>query len=309
MNGVERRRRWKGRRVLAAVGLGVALTGCSLRGLAINAVASSLAASGDVYGADDDPELIRQATPFALKTIEGLLQEKPEHRGLLISACRGFTQYAHAFVATDAERLEETDFEAAEHEHDRALSFYLRARAYCLRAMEGRFPGIRAQLEADPAPALSTARAEDADLLFWTAASWGSAISAGLDRPDLTIDFPVVQALAERVVELDPSYDDGAAYEVLMVLATLPEVMGGSPERALQYFDRAVELSQGTAASPYVALAESLMVARQDRDRFEELLHQALAIDPDATPSSRLANVIAQDRARWLLSRMDDLFL
>lgn len=298
-----------GARYLGAVALAVLLSGCSLRGLAINAVASSLAASGDVYAADDDPELIRQATPFALKTIEGLLAEKPEHRGLLISACQGFTQYAHAFVEADAERLEETDFEAAEREHQRALKLYLRARGYCLRALEGEFPGIRGRLERDPGPALATAEVEDAPLLFWTAASWGSAISLGLDRPDLTIDFPVVQALAERVVELDPSYDDGAAYEVLMVLATLPEVMGGSQERALQYFDRAVELSHGTSASPYVSLAESLMVSRQDRDRFEELLHQALAIDPDAAPSRRLANVIAQDRARWLLSRMDDLFL
>jgi len=90
------------------------LSGCSIRGLAINALADSLAASGDVYAADGDPELIRQATPFALTTIEGLLAEKPDHPSLLLSACRGFTQYAYAFVELDAERLQESDFEAAE---------------------------------------------------------------------------------------------------------------------------------------------------------------------------------------------------
>jgi predicted anti-sigma-YlaC factor YlaD len=51
------------------------------------------------------------------------------------------------------------------------------------------------------------------------------------------------------------------------------------------------------------------MVASQDRGRFDELLKQALAIDPDAAPSRRLANVLAQDRARWLLSRAEELFL
>jgi hypothetical protein len=39
------------------------------------------------------------------------------------------------------------------------------------------------------------------------------------------------------------------------------------------------------------------------------LLRRALAIDADAWPESRLINLIMQERARWLLSRIDDLFL
>lgn len=295
-------------RCLGPLGLALALAGCSIRGLAINAVAASLAASGDVYASDGDPELIRQATPFALKTIEGLLAEKPDHPGLLLSACRGFTQYAYAFVELDAERLQESDFEAAERGYERALELYLRGRDYCLRGLENRLPGARVALETDPERALAAARVEDAPLLYWTAASWGAAISVGLDRPDLTVDLPAVKALVARVEELDADYENGAVHEVLMVLATLPEALGGSPERARRHFERAVELSEGKSAAPYVALAES-MVASQDRGRFDELLKQALAIDPDAAPSRRLANVLAQDRARWLLSRAEELFL
>jgi predicted anti-sigma-YlaC factor YlaD len=56
-------------------------------------------------------------------------------------------------------------------------------------------------------------------------------------------------------------------------------------------------------------LAESVALQNQDRAGFEELLKRALAIDPDAAPQSRLQNLIAQRRARWLLSRMDELFL
>jgi len=50
-------------------------------------------------------------------------------------------------------------------------------------------------------------------------------------------------------------------------------------------------------------------VSRQDRPEFETLLHRALAIDPDARPEWRLANLVVQRRARWLLSRVDELFL
>ena len=42
---------------------------------------------------------------------------------------------------------------------------------------------------------------------------------------------------------------------------------------------------------------------------FESLLHQALAINPDAKPEWRLANLVTQRRAKWLLSRTDQLFL
>jgi predicted anti-sigma-YlaC factor YlaD len=49
-------------------------------------------------------------------------------------------------------------------------------------------------------------------------------------------------------------------------------------------------------------------VSQQDRAEFESLLNRALTIDPDARPEWRLANLIMQRRARWLLSRVDQLF-
>jgi len=39
------------------------------------------------------------------------------------------------------------------------------------------------------------------------------------------------------------------------------------------------------------------------------MLKQAMAIDVSIRPGSRLANLVMQKRARWLLSRVDELFL
>jgi hypothetical protein len=39
------------------------------------------------------------------------------------------------------------------------------------------------------------------------------------------------------------------------------------------------------------------------------MLTQALHIDVDGDPSFRLANILAQDQARFLLDHLDDLFL
>jgi predicted anti-sigma-YlaC factor YlaD len=58
-----------------------------------------------------------------------------------------------------------------------------------------------------------------------------------------------------------------------------------------------------------VSFAEAVCVQKQDLKEFESLLHKALAINPDLKPQWRLANLITQRRAKWLLSRTEQLFL
>ena len=73
-----------------------AVTGCSIKHIAINKVGDALASSGTTFTADEDPQLVRDALPFSLKLIESLLAESPRHRGLLFAAASGFTPYAYA---------------------------------------------------------------------------------------------------------------------------------------------------------------------------------------------------------------------
>ncbi|TNF76703.1 MAG: hypothetical protein EP299_05160, partial [Acidobacteria bacterium] len=178
--------------VLALVVVSTLVAGCSLRTMAINTVADSLAAAGDVYASDEDPELVRQALPFALKTMESLLAEQPENRKLLLAACRGFAQYSYAFVDTNADRLESVDYRASLAERERALKLYLRARDYCLRSLELESPGIGRQLEIAPETALAGFGVDEVPVLFWTGAAWGGAISLGKDRAELVADVPAV---------------------------------------------------------------------------------------------------------------------
>jgi len=81
-------------------------SGCSVRTVAVNGLAGALAAGGDIYASDDDPELVAAAVPFGLKTIEALLAETPRHDGLLQAAASGFTQYGYAFVGQEADFVE-----------------------------------------------------------------------------------------------------------------------------------------------------------------------------------------------------------
>ena len=283
-------------------------SGCSIKTMAINALADTLAESANVYASDEDPELVRDALPFSLKTVETLLESSPSHRGLLLSACSGFTQYANAFLQTDADLVEWENYEVAVELRDRALKMYLRARDYCLRRLELEYPGITERLMLEPEIAVAPATVEDVPVLYWLGASWGLAISLGLDKPELAVDLPAVRALMDRALALDEEYSRGAIHEALMVLEAVPEAMGGSPERAREHFERAVALSGGDRAGPYVALAGSVSVATGNRDEFERLLEQALQVDPNKEKSVRLLNLITQKRARHLLEHIDELF-
>jgi predicted anti-sigma-YlaC factor YlaD len=278
--------------------------------MATKSVAGSLSSgTGEVFASDDDPELVRDATPFALKTMEALLVELPENEGLLLATCRGFTQYAYAFVQLDADKAELVDYAEAERLRDRAMRLYLRARGYGMRGLELRHSGLGDSLVANPAAALASMAPEDVPLLFWTGAAWGAATSLGRDRPDLVADLPAVVAMIKRANELDDTYDRGAIHGVLISLESLPANMGGDIERARHHFDRAVELSEGKSAGPFVTLAESVCIREQNREEFELMLTKALNIDADEEPSIRLQNLLAQDRARFLRDNADDFFL
>ena len=286
------------------------LAGCGLvQRKAVGMVASTLASSGDVFTRDDDLELVGDAIPFGLKLYESLLDSAPKNKDLLIATCSNFTQYGVAYLETEAMVLGEAQHhDEVAHLNARALKLYLRAKGYCLRAMEVRFPGIGQKLLTDPSPALAKAEKKDVPLLYWMAASWGSAISLGVDKPEIVIDMPVVRALADRALALDESWSKGAIHEMFVSLDSLPEALGGSPAKAREHFGRAVELQKGLSPGPYVALATGVALPAQDRAEFEKLLQTALAIDPEKDPSVRLVTLVQQRRARALLDHIDTMF-
>ena len=284
-------------------------TSCSITDLAVGGLTDALAGGAESYASDNDPELVRSAMPFVLKTVESLLLSSPGNEDLLVQACSGFTQYAYAFVELDAERLENEDYTLSQEWNDRAYNMYLRARDYGLEALEGRHPGIVEQLRLDPENAVTVLEERDVEFIYWTAASWGSAIGVGLDRLETAADVDSVRALLYRAVELDGDWNYGAIHEALISIESLPEAMGGSPERARKHFKEAVELADGRSASPYVSLAIGVALPNQDAAEFHSLLNAALAIDVDSAPYKRLANLVTQRRARTLLDRMEDLFL
>ena len=125
-------------------------------------------------------------------------------------------------------------------------------------------------------------------------------------------ELPVVGAFIHRATELDESWSEGALPEFLIGLEAT--CSGAKPAKAIQtsmqaYYEQALRLSGGRRASLFVSYAENACIPAQNRAQFRETLERALRIDPDGHVETRLANLIAQRRARWMLGRIDELFL
>ncbi len=283
---------------------------CSIRQLAVRKLGDAISGAGTTVASDNDPELIRAAIPFTLKLMESLLGEMPKHRQLLQACNSGFAQYAYAFVQQDAEEIESRDLAAARQLQARARNLYLRARDYGLRGLELKHKGISQKLRQSPATALATTRKDEVPLLYWTAISWAAAISLSKDQPDLVSDLPAVSALIDRALQLDEDYDSGTIHGFMIAyVLSRPDVKGDPYELARWHYEKALNLSKGQLAAPMMSYAENVLVQKQNRKDFQLLMEKVLAVDVDARPEWRLANLIMQQRARWLLSRMDELFV
>jgi predicted anti-sigma-YlaC factor YlaD len=298
-------------RGIVVVALILSSAGCSVKRIAVNKLGNALSSGGSSYESDDDPDLVADALPFSLKLIESLLAESPQHKGLLLAATSGFTEYSRAFVEQRSDEAQKDDLERSERMRARARRLYARAHSYGMRGLETGYPGISKAIEDDPEAALARVRKTDVALLYWAAASLGLEISASNVDPHMIVRLPVVDAMIQRVVELDEKWGEGAVPEFLI---SMESVRAGVSKEEMQkamrsHFERSLALSGGARASLFVSFAENACVPAQNRAEFQSMIGRALAIDVDLKPAYRLANLVAQRRAQWLLGRIDELFL
>lgn len=282
--------------------------GCSVQKLAVNAISDALSAEGSlVFTGEEDPVLVGQSLPTILKVYESLLESQPDNRALLLSTARAFTLYAFGFVQTPADMMPKG--ERRTREHARAKALYRRARDYLFHALELQYPDFGTLAKKGKADSLlAQATLGDAPLLYWAGVSWMGQLTAG--APGLTAAFNLRKAaeLLQCVDQLDSTFERGAVHEVLITYyGMLPTSMGGSVDEARARFDKAVRLSNGARVRPYVSMADVAAKAG-DRTLFESSLHSALKVDTDTRTADRLVNVLNQQRARWMLDRIETYF-
>ncbi len=121
-------------------------------------------------------------------------------------------------------------------------------------------------------------------------------------------DIARIEAIMNRIIALDETYKDGAAYLYLGTLATfLPPALGGKPEQGKQYFEKAISLSGGKNLMIKVVYAKLYAKMMFDRPLFDRLLNEVLEADPNIDGYT-LVNTYARQQAGKLLDEADDYF-
>ena len=243
----------------------------------------------------DDPELVRDGLPTLLLTMDSMIEGSPDNPQMLAAGARLYASYGALFAV----------------EEERALKLTARARRYGLRAMCASYdpscgwPGMTydsfvATLDGiDP---------KDSDILF----SYGLASLAYLrvrsSDWDTVAEFPLVQALFDHYLDISGDEVNSSVYTYMGIMHTLrPPSLGGEPELAREFFEKAIADSKGHDLNAKVEYAKGYAKLLYERELHDRLLTEVLEADPNQD-GFVLSNVMAQKEAATLLAESDDYF-
>ncbi|THB65641.1 MAG: hypothetical protein D6E12_12175 [Desulfovibrio sp.] len=244
-----------------------------------------------------DLELVRLGAPAYLMFMDGLIEGRPDDPDTLLMAAKLYSAYAGAFAEADSEQ---------------ALLLTDRARDYAFRALSLRnetFSELHREPAAQFGPVPETMEPGDEEYLLTVINAWAAYIMARPGSWDDIADLPKIQALAERLLELDETYYYGSPHMIMGVIKTLlPEAAGGKPDEARAHFERALEISDGKFLQAQVMFASRYCRMVYDRELHDQLLDQVMKAEIDQVEELTLANVLAKKRAEALLADADTYF-
>ena len=176
-------------------------------------VADMLSQEGSVlFTGENDPVLVGDALPFALKLYEALLETDPENSQLLLATGKAYCLYAYAYIQNPAELLPDEEYEKQERELKRAERMYNRAKGYLETALAMENSAFfSAYINNSVQEAFQYCDAQDIPYLYWTAAAGMGAFSTNPFDMAQLLAAPKYVDILKKVIELDESFDKGAA--------------------------------------------------------------------------------------------------
>ena len=258
---------------------------------------------------EHQPEFAEKYYENKIKSIGEIIKKEPENFDLLKEGVEEFTMYAFGFLMEKADRALINNYSTGVRLQEMAHQYFVDAIDFGERGINLKYNDYQKWIAGEIGNIGLEPVNIDIALFYWTAAAYGGAVSSSQGDPEWVIKLPRVGLLLNEVIEKDSLWNNGAAL-VAMITYTMnnPEIAGESEKLARQYFDTAVNVSNGMDIGPYIAIAESVSKLNQNRNEFIQLLNQALDIDINSNPDLRLANIISRKRAEWLLANVDEFF-
>ena len=291
--------------IALCVWLSIGSAGC-LRNVVVDETFAAARRASKQAETLQDFETARTTTYAGVGQLEGLLWLRPHNETGLFMLTKAWVGLGQAFVLDDYEvALERDDESEAEYHQLRARAAFKRAKIYGLRLLDMQASGFeQAATKQDKLRAWLKANIDDpefAEPLLWLGIAWLSYVSVDTENAESIAGLWVGVELVEHVLRLDERVEHGMAHAVL---GGYHARLMGEVEEAKPHFDRALAISGGRYLPIHLTLATRYHCTRHDGKSYEQVLRQIVAAG-DPMPEARLANLIAQRKARrYLLHRV-----
>ena len=290
---------------LAPIALAVSLstTGCLKQMLTDGQISATREASG-VFDTIGDYELARGAAEAGIVQFEGMHRLSPANEDALFSLTQAWVGYGFAFAEDDMEAAADRgDSDLADYHHRRARMAYDRAVFYGLELLSHNDKGFdtaKKNVDTMKAWLKNFDSKDDAANLFWAAYGWMARVALEQDDPAMVADLFVGEAMMERAVEIDPSYNHWNGYVGLAAYHARAAM--AEPADGKKLFDMVLEKTGRKDLMVQFTYAQTYACVMTDRPLYEKLMNEVLAAG-DTDPEQRLENAIAKRRARRYLGK------
>ena len=253
----------------------------------------------------DQPELVSIYFEKKIKKLEKSdMTSLDQQRDLM----RTKVEYGFGIIMEHADRLIDVDYSSALDKYKKANIIFKDARDSGISILNDRYSNFNDWMRGGAE--LKFTKNDIIDL-YWLAAAYGGAISSSRGDPFELIHLPKVGRILRKCIELDPEWNNGAVYSAMMSFtSTRTDISEDLLRDSVDfYFNKAILYSDSLDAGPFLAYAESIHKTYQERKEFEDKLNYVINMKTKSRSRYELPNLIAKNRAEWLLSKTDDYFL
>ena len=217
-------------------------------------------------------------------------------------------EYGFGVIMEKADRLIDMDYYSAIDKYKEANIVFKEARDLGILVLNRKYPLFDDWLRNE---AKIKFIKNDVIDLYWLAAAYGGTIGSSRGNPFELIHLPSVGRLLRKCIELDPEWNNGAIYSAMMSFtATRSDLSAVALRDSVDfYFDKAIFYSDSLDAGPFITYAESVHKPYQERKEFVDKLNYVLDMKIKSRSDYELPNLIAKNRAEWLLSKTEEYFL
>lgn len=279
-------------------------TACTPKQIASDITSQIFAGGAPAFEMESDVGLAENTGMTIIKMLESFQYDNPKNKNYLTLLSRSYANYAFGFLEWNMMKYKGVDEAQRALNEERAKTFYTKGKNFGLSVLT-RNAAFEKAVNRDLdtfKKALKGFGRGYVPALFWTAFNWGSWINLNKDSPQAIADFPKVEAIMQRALEIDENFFYGGPHLFFgFSFGSRPAMFGGNPALSKEHFEKAVAAYQRKHLMGLVLYAQSYAVQNQDRALFDSLLNEVLAADAASLPEQRLANELAKLRARWLL--------